>query len=199
VDDRLSLLRPCRCPGRRGDEAAIVGDLYRSEVERGDDLSRMLPPSLLSLGVEPEDDRIDADLLGNGVDHGCRQNFTDLQGAAEVSDEGQLNSKAEAVMRAPVLLGQGDILRGEDIAPLRFVITVGRIEQGRACCGRQDDTATHQQAPEFVSKPLRLYLDGRTNRDVFYGRFFLLQDSRSRAVPKPLDCGTEARRERSPT
>ena len=152
----------------------------------------MLPPGLLALGVEPEDDRIDADLLGNGVDYGCRQNFTGLQGAAEVSDEGQLNSEAETVVRAPVPLRQGDILGGEDIAPLRFIMTVGRIEQGGACCGRQDDTAAHQQAPGFVSKPLRSYLDGRANRDILCGRFSLLQESRSRAVPKPLDCGTGA-------
>jgi hypothetical protein len=192
ADDRLPLLRPCRCPGRGGDETAIVGDLYRSEAERGDDLSRMLSPGLLALGVEPKDDRIDADLLGNGVDYGCRQNFTGLQGAAEVSDEGQLNSEAETVVRAPVPLRQGDILGGEDIAPLRFVMTVGRIEQGGACCGRQDDAAAHQQAPGFVSKPLRSYLDGRVNRDILCGRFSLLQESRSRAVPKPLDCGTGA-------
>ena len=33
ADDRLSLLRPCRCPGRRGDETAIVRYLHRSKAE----------------------------------------------------------------------------------------------------------------------------------------------------------------------
>jgi hypothetical protein len=95
----------------------------------------MLPPGLLALGVELEDDRIEADLLGDGVDHGCWQNLTDLQGAAEVADERQLDGEAEAVVRTPVPLGQSDILRGENVAPLRFVVTVRGIEQGGTLYG----------------------------------------------------------------
>jgi hypothetical protein len=47
----------------------------------------------------------------DGVDHGSRQNLADLQGAAEVADERQLDGKAEAVGGTPVPPSQGDILR----------------------------------------------------------------------------------------
>jgi hypothetical protein len=41
-----------------------------------------LAPGPLTLAGELQDDRIDADLLGDWVDHGSRQNLADLQGAA---------------------------------------------------------------------------------------------------------------------
>jgi hypothetical protein len=89
-----------------------VRDLDALLTDEGDGPAQIeLAPGLLTLGVELGDDRIDADLLGDGVDHGSRQNLADLQRATQVADERQLDRKAEAVVRTPVPPGQGDILR----------------------------------------------------------------------------------------
>jgi hypothetical protein len=95
------------------DRGAVIGLTHGAKLEQRRNLAGMLAASDIAPGVQLEDDRLDAELVGNGFDHRARQDFVEAQRPTQVAHEGKLQGKTKSVVRTPMPPGQRQVLRRE--------------------------------------------------------------------------------------
>lgn len=66
----------------------------------------------VAAAVEIENHRIDAQLIGDGLEDGRRNSFAGAERPPEIADQGELHSEPQTVMRATPMPGERNVHRG---------------------------------------------------------------------------------------